>query len=109
MSNNNKGLVPDFSEVSMGIGHGNFVLIHRVVSILESGPLPVKRLRDQAAEKGLLVDATAGRKMRSLLVLDSGQVILSALGSQTLHERILMQSRHKNSGFIGIQEREFVS
>lgn len=109
MSNNNQGLFPEFSEPCMGIGHGNFVVIHRIVTLVETGPLPVKRLRDQANEKGVLIDATAGRKMRSLIILDSGQMILSALSAQTLRERMLLQFKPPKSGIPEWQEREFVS
>lgn len=79
---------------TLNIGHGNFLLIPRIVAILESGSLPMKRLRERALEKNLLVDATAGRKMRSLVVTDSHHVILSALGAQTLQER-LHGTRHE--------------
>ena len=64
---------------TLNIGHGNFVLVERIVMILESGPLPMKRLRERAVDENRLVDATAGRKTRSLVMTDSGHVVLSAL------------------------------
>lgn len=94
---------------TVNIGHNNFLLTRRIVAILESGSLPMKRLRERASEKNLLVDATAGRKMRSLIVTDSHHVILSALGAQTLQER-LHGSRHETfKGRPEWEEGEFVS
>ena len=73
---------------AVNVGHGNFVLAERIVAILESGSLPMKRLRERAAEENMLVDATAGRKTRSVVVTDSRHVVLSALAPATLHERL---------------------
>jgi hypothetical protein len=72
----------------INVGHGNYVLCDRVVAVLESGSLPVKRYRERALEENRLVDATAGRKTRSIVVIDSGHLILSALATQTLQERL---------------------
>lgn len=84
----------------MNVGHGNFVLPSRVVAILESGSLPMKRLRDKAQNTDLLLDATAGRKTRSLVILDSKHVVLSALAPQTLHDRLTSSLRP------GVSEKE---
>jgi regulator of extracellular matrix RemA (YlzA/DUF370 family) len=73
---------------SINVGHGNFILVSRIVAILESGSLPMKRLREKALEDNKLVDATAGRKTRSLVITDSGHIVLSALAPQTLQERL---------------------
>ena len=67
----------------VNVGHGNFVVAGRIIAILESGSLPSKRMREKATEDNLLVDATAGRKTRSLVVTDSRHVILSALWRRT--------------------------
>ena len=89
---------------SMNVGYGNLVRPERIVAILEAKSLPVKRLRDRAVEENRLIDATAGRKMRSLIVIDSGHVVLSALSPQALDDR-LAPARHSH----GPEEREFVS
>ena len=79
------------------IGFGNVVLRSRVVAILsarsskESKAVfsePMKRLRDDAKEAGRLVDATCGRRTKTLIVTDSGHVILSAVQSSTLAQRL---------------------
>jgi extracellular matrix regulatory protein A len=91
MSNKDNGLLSDEPK-GMNVGYGNFVLPHRIVAILESGSLPMKRLRERAQQADLLLDATAGRKTRSILVLDSKHVVLSALAPTTLQDRLLCSS-----------------
>jgi len=87
------------------VGHGNFVCAKRVITILESGPLPVKRLRERAHEANYLIDATAGRKTRSLIILDSQHIILSALAPQTIQERLENAQTEKPS-WLSIAETE---
>lgn len=71
----------------VGIGFGNFVAAERVLSILGPDSAPIKRLIQDLREKGLLIDASFGRSTRSVLVMDSGNVILSALPPDTLAAR----------------------
>jgi len=92
----------------INVGYGNFVRPNRIVAILESGSLPMKRLRERSQQANLLLDATAGRKTRSLVVLDSQHVVLSALAPQTLHER-LDHHRGSNETVSQIDGGELVS
>ena len=77
----------DVKKDVLNIGFGNVVVRSRLVAILSPGPSPVRRLRDEARKAGRLVDATHGRKCRSVLVCDSGHLILSAIQSETLCQR----------------------
>ena len=61
------------------IGFGNLVSAQRVVAIVSPESAPVKRLGQEARERGVLIDASFGRKTRSVLVMDSGHVIWSSL------------------------------
>lgn len=89
MSNKHRGILASGARPqALNVGHGNFLVAERIVAILESGSLPMKRLREKSLEVNRLVDATAGRKTRSLIVLDSEHVVLSALAPQTLFERL---------------------
>jgi hypothetical protein len=73
----------------MHIGFDNHVPYWRVAAILAGGrSQAIRRLRDEAREAGRLVDATSGRKTRSLVVTDANQVILSAVAPETLRERL---------------------
>jgi regulator of extracellular matrix RemA (YlzA/DUF370 family) len=59
----------------------------RVVSIVSSGAAPMKRLRDLAAKGNKLIDATQGRRTRSIILMDSDHVILSAINPETIASR----------------------
>ena len=62
----------------LDIGYGNIVNAGRIVAVVSAEAAPVKRLITAAREKNLLVDATCGKKTKSVYVMDSGHVVLSA-------------------------------
>ncbi len=72
----------------MSVGYGNFVITGRVVSIVNPASSPMRRLREDARQAGRLVDATQGRKTRSIIITDSNHVILSAVLAETLVQRL---------------------
>jgi extracellular matrix regulatory protein A len=90
----------------LNVGYGNFVVAGRIVAVLESGSLPMKRLREKASESGLLVDATAGRKMRSLIITDSKHVVVSALSPQSLSERLVQHDKGSSKPYLSPAEME---
>lgn len=71
------------------IGHDNYVQSDLIATILKPDSSPVKKLRQSADEKGILINATAGHKTRSVIVLTTGQVILSSLLPATVRERVI--------------------
>ncbi len=71
----------------IGIGFGNFVAAERVVSIVSPESAPIKRMIQEVRERGALIDASFGRSTRAVLVMDSGNVILSALTPDNLAAR----------------------
>lgn len=72
----------------VNLGFGNFVIASRVISIVNPSSAPMRRLREDARTEGRLIDATQGRKTRSILVTDSNHVILSAILPDTLGQRL---------------------
>lgn len=72
----------------LNIGYGNLVLSSRVVAIVSPQSAPMRRLREEAAGRGKLLDATQGRRTRSILVTDSDLVILSAINPETIATRL---------------------
>ena len=76
------------SVVLLNIGYGNLVVAARVVAIVSPASAPMKRLRDEASSRGKLVDATQGRRTRSIVVTDSDHVILSAINPETVAARL---------------------
>ncbi|HXX57069.1 MAG TPA: DUF370 domain-containing protein [Thermodesulfovibrionales bacterium] len=77
----------DLSPILVNIGFGNVVSAARVVAIITPGSSPMKRLRDEAKKRGKLLDATEGRRTRSIIVTDSDHIILSALQTETITQR----------------------
>lgn len=73
--------------VLVNIGFGNVVSAARVIAIVTPGSSPMKRLRDEAKKRGKLIDATEGRRTRSIIITDSDHVILSALQAETITQR----------------------
>lgn len=63
----------------MNIGFGNLLSRERLVAVVSPESAPVKRLVQESRERGLLIDATYGRRTASVLIMDSGHVVLSAL------------------------------
>ena len=72
----------------LNIGYGNLVIASRVVAIVSPASAPMKRLREEAGGRGKLVDATQGRRTRSIIVTDSDHVILSAINPETIASRL---------------------
>ena len=73
--------------VLLNIGHGNFVVASRVIAVVNPSAAPMKRLRDEASRRGKLVDSTQGRRTRSIVLMDSDHVILSAINAETIAAR----------------------
>jgi regulator of extracellular matrix RemA (YlzA/DUF370 family) len=71
----------------MNLGFGNLVAAKRVLAILNPISSPMKRLREDAKNAGLLLDATQGRRTRSLIIMDSGHVVLSSVQVETMAMR----------------------
>lgn len=71
----------------LNIGFGNSVVARRVVAIVNPSSAPMKRLRDEAREARRLIDATQGRRTRSIIVTEDGYVVLSALQAETIAQR----------------------
>ena len=77
-------------EKLLNIGFGNKVTLQRVVAIVTPNTAPIKRMKNEAKEEGRLVDATHGRKTRSVIVLDSKHIILSAINAETVAQRFML-------------------
>ena len=71
----------------INIGFGNVVAAQRILAVLSPNSAPIKRMIQEAKERGMLVDASFGRSTRSVLLMDTDHVILSALGPEQLSGR----------------------
>ncbi len=81
----------------MNIGFGNFVNSDRVIAILDPDSAPMKRLREEAKQSKKLINATYGRRTRSVLITDSNQVVLSALQPETIINRLTSYQKKENN------------
>ena len=71
----------------LNIGFGNSVVADRVVAIVSPNSAPMKRLKDEAKEDRRLIHATHGRRTRSIIIMDSNHVVLSAIQAETISQR----------------------
>jgi len=71
----------------LNIGFGSTVVAERVVAIVSPNSAPMKRLKDEARTDNRLIDATHGRRTRSIIVLDSNHIVLSAIQAETISQR----------------------
>ena len=71
----------------LNIGFGNTVVAERVVAIVSPNSAPMKRLKDEAKDEKRLVDATHGRRTRSIIIMDSNHIVLSAIQAETISQR----------------------
>ena len=79
----------------INIGFGNMAAAARVMAIISPESAPVKRMIQDSRDKGDLIDATYGRKTRAVLIMDSGQIILSAVQPETVAGRLISADGEK--------------
>ena len=71
----------------INIGFGSMIAARRVLAMMDPDSAPIKRVVQEAKERGMLVDASYGRKTQTVILMDTDHVILSALTPETLAER----------------------
>ena len=72
----------------INIGFGNLVSAQRLLAIVSPDSAPIKRLIQESRDRGMLIDATYGRRTRAVLVMDNDHVILSAIQPETVAARL---------------------
>lgn len=77
----------------LNVGYGNLVNAKKVVSIIHFDAAPIKRMVQSAKDNGMAIDATCGRKTKSVVVMDSGHIMLSALLPETISKKAENESR----------------
>lgn len=75
----------------INIGFGNIVSANRLVAIVSPESAPIKRIVQDARDRGMLIDATYGRRTRAVIITDSDHVILSAILPETVAHRLNIQ------------------
>ncbi len=86
----------------INIGFGNVVSARRVVAVVSPESAPIKRLGQEARDRGMLIDASFGRKTKSVLIMDSGHVVWSSLMPDVIEQRFTTQPQE--DGQMGEEE-----
>lgn len=81
----------------INIGFGNIVSANRIISIVSPESAPIKRIIQEARDRGMLIDATYGRRTRAVIITDSDHVILSAVQPETVAHRLTNKEANSNS------------
>ena len=72
----------------VNIGFGSLISVERIIAVVAPDSAPVKRLVQEARDRGMLIDATFGRKTASVFIMDSDHVVLSALSTEKMAPRL---------------------
>lgn len=78
----------------INIGFGNIVSANRIVAIVSPESAPIKRMIQEARDRGMLIDATYGRRTRAVVITDSEHIILSAVQPETVAHRLNLKEEH---------------
>jgi len=87
----------------VNIGFGNIVSANRIIAIVSPESAPIKRIIQEARDRGMLIDATYGRRTRAVIITDSDHVVLSAVQPETVAHRLgsdkdTMEAEEENDG-----------
>ncbi len=82
----------------IGIGFGSMIAAQRVLAIVEPDSAPIKRVVQEARDRGMLIDASYGRKTKAVILMDTDHVILSALTTDALAARWEEKQEDKENG-----------
>lgn len=80
------------------VGFGNILAVNKVVAIVMPGSAPIKRLVEHSGGSGMLIDMTNGKKTKTIIVMDSGHIVLTALASKTIAARV---QASRDGSFLG--------
>jgi len=81
----------------INIGFGNIVSANRMVAIVSPESAPIKRIVQEARDRGMLIDATYGRRTRAVIITDSDHIILSAVQPETVAHRLTIRDTRDDS------------
>ena len=79
----------------INIGYGNLVNSAKIVSVVSPDAAPIKRLVQDTRDTGKLIDASSGKKTRSVVIAESGHVILSAVTPETIQARLNSETENE--------------
>jgi regulator of extracellular matrix RemA (YlzA/DUF370 family) len=90
----------------INIGFGNIISANRLVAIVSPESAPIKRIIQEAKNRGMLIDATYGRRTRAVIITDSDHIILSAVQPETVANRLTSKEIMEEEEFEEEEEEE---
>ena len=90
----------------INIGFGNIVAAHRIIAIIGPESAPIKRIIQEGKERGVVIDATYGRRTRAVLIVDSGHIILSAIQPETIANRLYLAGADEQEDTVQGEDEE---
>lgn len=79
----------------INIGFGSMIAANRLLAVVAPDSAPIKRVIQEARDRGMLIDASYGRKTKAVILMDTDHVILSAIPSETIYERWMEEEMEK--------------
>lgn len=77
----------------VNVGFGNVVKVNRILTVVNPGSSPIRKLKEAARQEQKLIDVTEGRRTRAILILDSGHLVLSSVQPETISQRLVQLDR----------------
>ena len=88
------------------VGFGNTVKIGRILAVINPGSSPARKLKDEARLDKKIIDVTEGRRTRSIIILDSGHLVLSSVQPDTIAQRLAALSREERNPNLKLDRLE---
>ena len=85
------------------VGFGNAVMIRRILAVVNPGSAPVRKLKEEARMEKKIIDVTEGRRTRSILILDSGHLMLSSVQPDTITQRMAQLAREEHNPALKLE------
>lgn len=91
----------------INIGFGNAVKVNRILTVVNPGSSPIRKLKDDARREKKLIDVTEGRRTRAIIVLDSGHLMLSSVQPDTIAQRLAqLEEEQRNPATLLLKNGE---
>ena len=88
------------------VGFGNAVKISRILAVVNPGSAPVRKLKEEARQEKKVIDVTEGRRTRSIIILDSGHLVLSSVQPDTITQRLALLAREAHNPVLKLDRLE---
>ncbi len=88
------------------VGFSNAVKVNRILAVVNPSSSPIRKLRDEARQEKKIIDVTEGRRTRSILILDSGHLVLSSVQPETIAQRLAILAREERNPTLRLDKLE---